>query len=380
MSKKDSYYISLGAGHNQKPLIMAAKKKGFKVIGVDKNINAEAMHLCDMKIQDSILNYKDIYSTILQNFPGEKIEGAFAATYGMALLSLSFLVDQLNLHGLNQNQTRLLVDKCLLRNKIKKIQNRKSLIRQPYFNKIDSRMSIKDLKEMNYPLLVKDRNGYAKKNIFMAKNYYELRKILNRDFLMRKKLFLHDLLLENFIKGPEITVVGFVENFNYHLICILDKTTSSEVPFIDLEHSYPSKFKEMQQYIIKMHQEIVDSFQMLATPLVSEWKYFEGEFYLIEISPQIPGEYIGSFFIPKILKYDYFANLINLTIGEPIQKPPPQAIKKSVKIQFWDKKQDDETWKKQSKKASFVRILNKKAHFPPRDNHDRYGVMVFVDK
>ena len=58
MSKKNGYYISLGAGDNQIPLIQAAKARDLLVIGVDQNINASGMSLCDLKIEESILNYR----------------------------------------------------------------------------------------------------------------------------------------------------------------------------------------------------------------------------------------------------------------------------------------------------------------------------------
>ena len=38
--KDDAYYLSLGAGDNQLPLIRAAKTLGLKVIGVDRSIAA----------------------------------------------------------------------------------------------------------------------------------------------------------------------------------------------------------------------------------------------------------------------------------------------------------------------------------------------------
>ena len=48
------YFVSIGSGLNQIPLITEAKKLGFHVIGVDASASAAGFYLCDLKIQESI--------------------------------------------------------------------------------------------------------------------------------------------------------------------------------------------------------------------------------------------------------------------------------------------------------------------------------------
>ncbi|HOQ12676.1 MAG TPA: hypothetical protein PK104_09970 [Spirochaetota bacterium] len=58
--KSSDFFVSIGSGINQIPLIKEAKKAGFQVIGVDINPTAPGFYHCDLKIQESIEDYHNI--------------------------------------------------------------------------------------------------------------------------------------------------------------------------------------------------------------------------------------------------------------------------------------------------------------------------------
>jgi len=227
--------------------------------------------------------------------------------------------------------------------------------------------------------VIKSRFGASKKNIFCANSYIETKEILLKSNLKAAGLLAREIIIEEKIAGDEITVVGFIQDFKFHLVSISDKITTSEPPFIELEHRFPSKYNDQAEKIIKIHDELTGILELPVTPLVSEWKVYKDEFYLIELSPQIPGEYIASFMIPKGLKYDYFANLVSLTIGEPVLPSPIPKTKKKITIKYWPSKISKDSWEEEKKKAYFARILNENPHNPPNSNMDRFGVMGFIN-
>ena len=99
-----------------------------------------------------------------------------------------------------------------------------------------------------------------------------------------------------------------------------------------------------------MHQDIVDILQIPCSPIVSEWKYHQGKLYLIELSPQIPGEHMGDYLIPRSLNYPYFLNLVKLTTGEDIDLPKWDKVKqkKVFRVKYWVERPNDwvsEQWK-----------------------------------
>ena len=378
MSKKKGYYISLGAGHNQLDLIKAAKEQQYLIIGVDQDINAVGMALCDIRIEESILNYRKIHAKILKLALEQPIIACCAATYGTALLSAAFLVEHFNLEGLHRYLIEILSDKLFLREKLLPLSNQEdSLFLQPNFFSFHSKIKQRDFDSIGYPLLLKKRDGHGKKNIFLVETPTEAKQLLKNPFLTDLNISLEDFIIENIIPGDEITVVGFVQNFQFHLISISDKITSPYPPFIELEHHYPSKFQDKSNEIINIHQAIVEKLQLNTTPLVSEWKYHNGKFYLIEISPQIPGEYLATKMIPTCLKYDFFANLVSLTTSVEIEKITHHRSK-SMTIRYFEKKPEDDIWHDWEKKSKFTKILNSNPHYPALSNADRYGVMIFM--
>ncbi|MDH5719978.1 MAG: ATP-grasp domain-containing protein [Spirochaetia bacterium] len=381
MSEELKYYISLGAGEHQKPLIEAAKKKGFLIIGVDKNINAPALGLCDLVIEESITNYRKISYKIGTSLIDGKIIGGFSASYGKALLSWAFICERYSLIGLSRTQLEIILDKLYVRKRLKQAEPIHPDFYQPdfsYYTPLGIRKA--NLDAMGYPAIIKTRHGFAKKNIFRVENFAEIKSILTKKFLSEKNIPNQELLIEKFIEGDEITVTGLVQNFNFQIICVSDKITSDSAPYIETEHRFPSKYTNQKKIIEEIHQKLVDILGVSDSPLVSEWKIKNGEFYLIEISPQIPGEFLGSFLIPKGLNYDFFKNLVKLTIGENIEPVKIPSKPNKVAVKYFINKPSPDEWNSLKEKALFSLVLNENISENPQNNNERYGVMGFVEK
>ncbi|RME90479.1 MAG: ATP-grasp domain-containing protein [Candidatus Hydrogenedentota bacterium] len=377
MSKK--FFISLGAGHHQKPLIQAAKNLGFSVIGVDVNMEAVGLPLCDLVIQESILNYRKIYYKLLRLPVEGEFIGGFAASYGKALLSWAYLAERLSLPALSRTQTELLLNKALVRESLHKVDKKPDSFFQPKFMSPQSIISKQDVEDLGFPLILKGKQGTSKEQVFQLENYTELKIFLKKRNLSQKKLSPSNILLEEKIIGDEITVTGLVDNFQYQLLLITDKIIAAQPPFIELEHRYPSRYEHLKEEIIEIHQWIVDTFQIPLGPLVSEFKVVNDKLFFIELAPQIPGEYIGSFMIPAAIGYDFFTNLVLLFTGQDIQKPSQPKKKKKVRVQYWPQKVPIDSWEDWRLKANFARILNPNPSVPPKSNRDRFGVMGFIE-
>ena len=320
MNKKKDYFISLGAGHHQYPLIRSALSEGYSLIGIDQNMNSEGMSLCDIKIVESILNTRRVYEKISLTTLDSSIKGGFSASYGEALSSWAYLAERLDLKGTKKNMVEHLLDKLRVRETLDSLEKaQKKSFKQPKFIPIHMKIEVSELEEkIGYPMIIKPKNGYMKKDIFLIEDQKQLKNFIKK--MSSGKNALSTMICEKYIFGIEITVVGLVEDSDFHLIFLSDKVTSAYPPFIELEHVFPSKLFFMREKIIDAHQNIVEKFQIECSPIVSEWKYYDEDLYLIEISPQIPGEYLGSFLIPKLINYDYFQNLVRLMTSRKIKK------------------------------------------------------------
>ena len=374
----EQYYLSLGTGKNQVPLIQAAIKLGLKVIGVDQNPESPGMSLCHFKIQESIFNYRKIFYKLNSLLIDGEIVAGYSASFGKALLSWSYLSEKLRLTGISRPLMERLMDKYEMRNMLSKLSGKAYCFHQPKYMAGKPVIFKKHIEQFKAPFIIKPRTGSGKKEVMEIRETSQLIAFFRKKKLPGKKINAASWIIEEKISGDEVTVTGFVQNFRYIHLCMSDKITSEHAPFIELEHRYPSKHHSLFSQMISLHQEIVEVLQITDTPLVSEWKIVENEMYLIEISLQIPGEYLASFLIPGALYYDYFKNLANLTLGRSIDKSPMNSRSKPAVIKYFSEKLSKSEMADIQKNSDLFEILNENPKNPPESNQDRFAVAGYI--
>ncbi|WP_157210382.1 ATP-grasp domain-containing protein [Turneriella parva] len=375
-AERDGFYLSLGAGENQLPLIRAARDQGLKIIGVDRNLGAVGLKLCDLKIEESILNYRKIYYKISSLVEPSQIAGGYAASYGEALASFAFLCERLSIIGLSRTLMETVLDKLQVRKRLLGLEH--SNFAQPNFLEISQSMHREEIEQLGFPLIAKTRRGASKKHIYRLENWLEVKNFLSRRNLEALGVKGHEFIFEQFIEGDEIIVTGFAQNFHYQLLSVHDRIAATRPPYIDLEHRFPSRYAHLAASIQQIHEQICMRLQLSDTPIVSEWKVVADRIYLVELSAQIPGEHVADFMIPKGLRYDYFANLVRLTLGEKIE-PVSEKHLHPVRVRYWAENPGWGEWQEETRKASFARVINANPPKTITSNLDRYGVAGFLD-
>lgn len=374
-TKDEEFYLSLGAGENQLPLIRAAKDYGLKVIGIDRNIAAVGLKYCDLKIQESILNYRKIYYKVCNAVEPSQIVGGYAASYGEALASFAFLCERLSIIGLSRTLMETVQDKLQVRNRLHDVEHKG--FAQPLFLEVTQSMRREDIEQLGFPLIAKTRRGASKRHVYRLENWQEVKNFLSRRNLESLGVRGHDFLLEQYIEGDEIIVTGLTQNFHFNLISVHDRIAAAQPPYIDVEHRFPSRYAHLAPGIREIHDQACMRLQLSDTPLVSEWKVVADRLYLIELSAQIPGEHVADFLIPKGVRYNYFENLVRLTVGEKIA-PVTEKHNHPVTIRYWPENPGWGEWQEATRTAAFARVLNSN---PPKEitsNLDRYGVAGFI--
>lgn len=321
---QSGYYISIGAGKNQLPLILKAKQLGLKIIAVDINKDAIGFQHSDIKILHSVQDYRKIYATILKLFLEEPILGIGVRSYGKAVLTASYLANKLNLVGTNLNTLKSFYNKKTMKDFLGKngIPVPKSYVwkNQKEFAKL--------VETVSYPCILKPVDNIAKLGIEIFKNSDSL---LTR--LTQLKAKNDKFLLEDFIEGKEVTVLGFTQNKIFTLISISDKVTTQYQPFLELSHRLPSVQEQFLGEIHLLCQSISKLTNLDNSPLVAEFKITsEGKIYLMEVMPEIGGEYLADYLIPEFYTYDYFKNYIALTLGDLIESSQKIRPKKKNSI------------------------------------------------
>jgi hypothetical protein len=105
------FFVSIGSGLNQIPLIKEAKKLKFNVIGVDYNTSAPGFYSCDLKIQESTENRDVIYKKLRELLVDGEISGIMTKSYGNAIVTTSYLAEKFNIPFLPYGMSRSFISK-----------------------------------------------------------------------------------------------------------------------------------------------------------------------------------------------------------------------------------------------------------------------------
>jgi biotin carboxylase len=306
-----NFFVSIGSGLNQIPLITEAKKLKFHVIGVDNNTGAPGFYSCDLKIQESIENRDVLYKKLRELLVDGDIVGIMTKSYGQAIVTTSYLTDKFNIPFLPYSSSRYFINK-----KKMKAVFRGNEIDTPQMISFSAKTRLDKIPETQYPIIVKPNSGHAKFNVRLVKNYKEL-----HDFLSAQENQ-EDFILEKFMPGDEIIVAGIIHNKKYHLVEITDKQTTYPPYFIDIMHTAPSKYRHLAAKIERIGQKVAASFSIINSPLIMEFIITEaGEPYLIESVPEFGGEFLPDILIPASTGYNFIGEAIRSMTGRNFRAP-----------------------------------------------------------
>jgi biotin carboxylase len=321
---KSGYFISIGAGKNQLPLILKSKELGLKIIAVDQNRDALGFQYSDIKIIQSVQDFRKIYATVLKLFLQEPIVGVGVRSYGKAVLTASYLAEKLNLVGTNLASLKKFYNKKLM----KAFLGKNGVSVPISYTWQYLRDFPKLVQTVSYPCILKPVDNIAKLGIEVFKTHESL---LQR--LTQLKAKNDKFLLEEFIDGAEVTVLGFAQNRKFTLVSISDKVTTTYPPFLELSHRLPTIHAKVKGELRLICQNIIHLTGLENSPIVAEFKVTaRGDIYLIEIMPEIGGEYLADSLIPEFYSYDYFQNYIRLALGEPVAEVDSNFRRKKESI------------------------------------------------
>lgn len=318
---ESGYFISIGGGTNQKPLVDAAISLGLKTITVDCNDSAVGHGISNIKILESTHEYRKILNALSHIPLTNKIVGIASRSFGKATFSTAYLAQKLKLKGSLPEIVKIFEDKRaylqFLLSQGLKIPRIYSWTSKSSLNKL--------IQDFEYPIILKPSNGSGKLNVEMYDNKDSLKNRIESNYPSPE-----NFVLQEFIIGKEITVCGLIANSKFNLISISDKWTTNKPPFIEIAHTIPSQFQYLEAEIRIFIQNIIYHIGLENSPFVAEFKVNSlGELFLIECNPEVGGEFLADQLIPNAIHYPYFQSLIQLATGKKIEPIDKKKVSKS---------------------------------------------------
>lgn len=191
----------LGAGLYQVPLIETAKKMGLETVVVSIPGPYKGFEIADHVLE---LDTRD-QNAIRHAAVSEQISGICTTGTDVAVKSIGYVCDRLNLPGIGYEAARTLCDKALMK---------EAFLRGKVACAAGCRVtSLREAQEaadrLGYPVVVKRVDSSGSRGITVVREPFALRAA----FLRAKEKTLHEyVLVEQFLQGTEIGVDGFIRD------------------------------------------------------------------------------------------------------------------------------------------------------------------------
>ncbi len=321
--------LVLAAGLLQIPIIKKAREMGYYVIAADDDPNAPGMPFADKAIVPGGLINEDKMVDIAKE---EQIDGVIHPCSEVALNVMGRINDELGLCGISKEIAIRATNKHLMREAFEKYgaPSPKSILTKDeddawanFSDEFDTNAILKPSRNSGSRGIAKVVKGITK-DVFVA--LYRRALDESRD---------HQVLIEQFIEGPEFSVEVIVWHGEPYVLAVTDKKTTEAPYFVELGHNQPSLFPEDVQQ--KLKDGAIAGCKALGLTNCAahcELKVQNGEVYLMEIGARMGGDFISTELTHLSSGIDMVAATINVVLGVEPDLHPTEA-KHGVAIRYF---------------------------------------------
>lgn len=301
--------LVLAGGIPQIQLINELKKRGYFTILIDYYKNPVARKYSDKFYQESTLDVETVRAIAKK----EKVNIVITCCTDQALATVSKISQELNLPCYISEDAGLAVT-----NK----QYMKQLFRE-YGIPTGNFQIVQDaeqIKETNYPIVVKPVDCNSSKGVIKVVNREELKKAVRQAVSFSRT---NTAIVEEYIDGEEISVDLFVESGDPKILCMsYSLKIKDKKRFVIYQGQYPAKVSEaVYQKILIAAKKIVKAFGLKNAPMLMQILKKGEEIYVIEFSARTGG-CIKYHMIELASGVDVISSTVDLFEGKPTNIKP----------------------------------------------------------
>ena len=301
--------IVIGGGLLQVPLIERAKSMGLNVLVFDISPEAPGMQIADesviMSTQDSdgcvrkarkLSGVKPIHGVITSGTDASKVVAAIAGA--------------LKLPGIRYADAEAASNKVLMRKRLSQHG-----IAIPRFISV---WSLKDTREamydLTFPLVLKPADNMGARGVIKIRNRDEI----NLAFHHAKKYSpTGEMILEEFMEGPELSIDAVTWNGNFRITGIADRIINKEPFFIELGHNMPSRMpRDIQEDATKV---MIDGMRALGIHTGAgkgDLKVTPDGIMIGELAARLSGGFMSTHTYPLHSNVDLMRAAVQIALGE----------------------------------------------------------------
>lgn len=301
--------LVLAAGILQVPIIKRAHEMGIYVIAADGDPNACGLKYADKAIVANITSEEEMLRVAHE----EKIDGVIHPCSEVSMNVMGRINDELGLSGISKDQAIRATNKQLMREAFE--ANGAPSPKSRCFTDVEVAWGSFCTDFVGACILKPSRNsgsrGIAKisSDIKMDEfaRLFEISKNESRD---------KQVMLEQFIEGPEFSIEIIVWNGKVNVLTVTDKKTTGAPHFVELGHNQPSCFSAEEVETLKAAAVAgVKALGVNNCACHAEAKLMDGKAYLMEIGARLGGDFISTELTHLSTGIDMVAAAIDVALG-----------------------------------------------------------------
>lgn len=278
--------LVLGAPIFQIEVIQKAKEMGHYVGAVDINEDAPALPYADERFICSIRDYDGVLKIAREFHP----DGILIGANDTAVVTAARVCEALGLPGHTVETAINATDKVKMLEAFER-----SDVSHPRFQVVRKQNIGHFEMRIPYPVISKPTDSAGSRGVCVVRTEEEL---YSAAAYSSKAGLSGDILIEEYMAGPEVSVEVIVVDGIPHILQITDKITSGEPYFIEIGHSQPSALEDsIKERIKELASKAVIAVGLKNSPAHVEIKITEDGPKMVELGARLGGGYLTSYLI-----------------------------------------------------------------------------------
>lgn len=347
MEEKRKKMMILGASALQVPAIKKAKELGYQIILVDYDENAVGFALADVKLVVSTLDQEEVYRQALIYEPDVVI----TSTSDGPVRTAAYVNEKLGKRpDLSYENSLCATIKSRMRDRLREC----GVPIPEYYAATDFAGFSEAVDRLNGHCIVKPADNAGSRGVVLLGGSERQDGILEDEEhgeARERKRRVYEYSLENsrngtvmveeYMKGPEVSVEIMVVEGEPHILAITDKYITPPPYFVELAHCEPSRIdEETQNRIREVASQAVRAIGIENAPAHVEVKVTPEGPKIVELAARLGGDFITSRLVPLSTGIDMVGASVLLATGE---KPDlTQMRKQGAAIHFIHAKEDQQ--------------------------------------
>ncbi|MBP5599702.1 MAG: ATP-grasp domain-containing protein [Lachnospiraceae bacterium] len=326
----------LGASALQVPAIKKAKEKGLYVYALDYDPEAVGIKEADEFLCISTIDKEAVLEAAKEKNPDYII----TSTSDMPVRTVSWVNEQLGRkNDISFENAICATDKAAMRRRMKECG-----VPIPKFYEIfNERDFIEAVGKLGDRFVCKPADNAASRGVVLV-DQKEIALKAGKDIEVELlKIYEYtkeysrsgEVLLEEFMEGPEVSVESFTVNGETHIITITDKMVT-EIPFfVETGHTEPSRLpSDVKEDIMRVAEAAIKAVGIENGPSHTEIKITKDGAKLVEIAARLGGDFITSKLVPLSTGVDLIDCCLSSTLNEEVKWQSEKNCGSAIRFLF----------------------------------------------